>query len=75
MLNSKKLLRQAGVEWTDIERKTKNRKEWKRRVREWMKRMYVWENYMWHKYKWSEEDGRDERSEYVVVEEAEDDAY
>ena len=67
MLYWKRLLKEAGVDWTDIERKTSDRKKWKRCVKERMDRIHVWEKQMGHKYEWSEGEVRVERSEYVSV--------
>ena len=39
----KKLLREAGVDWTDINSITKDRKKWKRTVKERMKKVDKWE--------------------------------
>ena len=65
------LLKEAGIDWTDIERRTKDRKEWKRSVRERMERVHVWEKQRGHRYAWSDGEERVQRSECVVVEEAE----
>ena len=44
-----KLMREAGMDWTDIERRTKDRKEWKRSVRKQLKDLLVKERYLVHK--------------------------
>ena len=66
----KRLLKEAGMDWTDIERRTKDRKGWKRFVIERMERVHALEKQMGHKYEWSEGEERLGRSECVVVEEA-----
>ena len=67
----KRMLRDAGIDWTDIERKNKNTKEWKRYVRERMERAHMWEKQKGHKYEWREGEERVERSGWVVVQEVE----
>ena len=71
----KRLLREAGVDWTDIERRTKDRKEWKRCVMERMERVHLWEKQLGHKYEWVDGEERVQRSECVVVEEVEGGGY
>ena len=67
----KRLLREAGVDWTDIERRTKDRDGWRKFVRERMERLYLWEKQMGHKYEWRDGEERVQRSECVVEEEVE----
>lgn len=44
-----KLMREVGVDWTEFERRTKVRNEWKICVREQIERLHVWEKQMGHK--------------------------
>ena len=46
----KKLLREAGIDWTDLAEVTKDRKEWKRRVKVRMERLDKWEKCQGHKW-------------------------
>ena len=46
----KRLLREAGVDWTDIERLMRNRKGWKKCVLGRMERVWLWEKHKGHKY-------------------------
>ena len=39
----KKLLREAGINWTDLAVRTGDRKKWKRRVKERMNTLNKWE--------------------------------
>ena len=63
------------MDWTVIEWRTKNRKEWKKCVRERMERVHVWEKQIGHKYEWNDGEERVQRNECVVVEEAEGGGY
>ena len=63
----KRLLREAGVDWTDIERRVIDRDGWRKFVRNRMERVYAWEKQMGHRYEWSDGEERVQRSEYVVV--------
>merc|ERR1739838_413018 len=70
LLYWKKLLREAGVDWTRIGRMTSDRKEWKRKVKERMAHVEKWE---WSKGKrWDggpmvRDTTREERREFVFV--------
>ena len=66
----KRLLKEAGIDWTDIERRTKDRKEWKKCIRNRMERVHRWEEQKGHKYVWSEGEERVVRSECAMEEEA-----
>ena len=67
----KRLLREAGMDWTDVERRAKDRDGWRKFVRERMERVYVWEKQKGHQYEWRDGEERVQRSEHVVVEQAE----
>ena len=43
------------MDWTVIERRTKDRKGWKKLVMERMERVHTWEKQKRHKYEWREE--------------------
>ena len=63
----KRLMREAGWDWTDVERLANDRKEWKRMVNERMKHLHEWECQRAHRYEWEEEEERLVRD--VVAEE------
>ena len=54
MLYWKCLLKETGLDWTDIERMTNYRKGWKKVVKGRMERVHVWEKQKGHKYGLSE---------------------
>ena len=41
MLYWKRFLREAGVDWTDIERRANDRKEWKKSIMKRMERVHL----------------------------------
>ena len=50
----KRLLREAGVDWTNVERLGSDRDGWKRMVNERMDHLYKWEQQKGHLYEWAE---------------------
>ena len=46
----RKLLKEAGIEWTDLGEVTSDRKGWKSRVMERMKKLDIWEKSRGHKW-------------------------
>ena len=48
----KRILRECGVDWTDVERLCGDRDGWKVCVRERMEHLYRWENQLGHRYAW-----------------------
>ena len=54
----KKLMKEAGWDWTAVERLAKERKVWKSMTTERMKHLYKWECQMGHKYEWEENEER-----------------
>ena len=58
----KRLLRESGTDWTDVERICSDREEWKKRVRARMERLDVWERQRGHRYEWEEGEERVERN-------------
>ena len=56
------------MDYTDIERRVKDRDGWRKFVRDRMERVYVWEKQKGHRYEWSDGEERVQRSECVVVE-------
>jgi hypothetical protein len=57
----KRVMKEAGLDWTDVERLTSDREEWKSRVGERMEHLYNWECQKGHKYEWRENEERMER--------------
>ena len=50
----KRMMKEAGWDWTDVERLASDRKGWKRMVKARMDVLYVWEKQMGHQYEWGE---------------------
>ena len=50
----KRLMREAGIDWTDVERLSGDRVVWKSLVNERMEHLDVWERQKGHKYEWDE---------------------
>ena len=63
----KKMLNDAGLDWTDVERMTSDRREWKRRVLDRMNHLHEWERQKGHMYEWDERVRRLERNERRVI--------
>ena len=58
----KRLLTEAGVDWTDIERLTADREGWRKIVRERTTHLDKWESQQGHKYVWKTGEVRKERN-------------
>ena len=58
----KRMLCEAGCDWTDVERLTNDREEWKKVVNEHMDRADVWERQKGHRYNWNVGEQSVERS-------------
>ena len=58
----KKVLREAGMDWTDVERMASDRKVWKERVNARMSHLYGWECQKGHRYEWGADENRLERN-------------
>ena len=63
----KKVLRESGIDWTDIERVCKDRVGWKERVQERMRHLDKWERQRGHEYQWSLNERGCERNENRVL--------
>ena len=61
VLYLKRMMKEAGWDWTDVERLASDRKGWKRMVKARMDVLYVWEKQMGHQYEWGENEERVER--------------
>ena len=48
----KKLLREAGIDWTEIQKETQDRETWKSRVKERMNHLEKFEQQQGHHYEW-----------------------
>ncbi len=48
----KRMLKEAGVDWTDVERLSRDRDGWKSMVKERMEHLYEWECQRGHEYVW-----------------------
>ena len=59
----KRVLRECGVDWTDIERVCGDRDGWRVRVRERMGHLDRWERQLGHRYVWGAGEGPLERNE------------
>ena len=57
-----RLLREAGVDYTDIERLVSDRDGWKNIVRVRMEHVDLWERQQGHKYEWGRREEKVERS-------------
>ena len=62
----KRLMKEAGWDWTNVERLANDRKGWKRMVQARMEHLYEWERQHGHEYVWEEGEERLRRSERVV---------
>lgn len=49
----KRMLREAGVDWTDVERMSGDRDGWKKMIGVRMEHLDVWERQKGHQYEWS----------------------
>ena len=58
----KKLMKEAGWDWTEVERLANDRKGWKRMTAERMKHLYEWECQNGHEYEWGANEERLERN-------------
>ena len=54
----RRLLRDAGIDWTEVERLTSDRKGWKEKVAERMEHLDRWERQKGHGYKWEQGEER-----------------
>ena len=52
----KRVLKEANVDWTNVESLGNDRVEWKRYVRERMDHLNKWEKQKSHKYEWEEKE-------------------
>ena len=59
----KRLLSEAGVDWTDIERLSGDRAGWRKIVKNRMEYLGVWEEQKGHMYEWGEREEALERNE------------
>ena len=58
----KKLLKEAGIDWTDIQRLTADREGWRKIVKGRFSHLEKWENQQGHKYEWGIGEERIERN-------------
>ena len=65
----KKLLKEGGCDWTNVERLANDRQGWKRMVNERMKHLDMWERQRGHGYEWAVNEVPVERNQYVRVNE------
>ena len=63
----KGMLRECGVDWTDIERVCSDREGWKAKVRERMRHVDVWERQQGHRYVWGVNESAIERNDRRVI--------
>ncbi|KAI8486755.1 hypothetical protein Bbelb_355030 [Branchiostoma belcheri] len=63
----KGLLKDSGVDWTDVERLSSDRDGWRKIVRERMDHLDKWERQRGNKYEWSMEEGALERNVRVEM--------
>ena len=61
----KRLMNEAGWDWTDVERMANDRKRWKKMIDARMKHLYKWECQNGHGYEWEDEEERLMRDERV----------
>ena len=61
----KKMMKEAGWDWTDVERLVNDRKGWKSMIRERMGHLDTWERQHGHEYEWKENEERLVRNERV----------
>ena len=61
----KKLLREGGMDYTQVERMCNDRDGWKKRVKERMEWLDRWERQLGHEYRWGEGEERLERNGQV----------
>ena len=54
VLYRKRVLREAGIYWTEVERLTSDRKVWKEKVAERMEHLARWERQKVHMYRWEQ---------------------
>lgn len=59
----KKMLKECGADWTDVERLCSDREGWRKRVKERMEHLEVWEKQRGHRYVWGVDEERVERNE------------
>ena len=52
------VLREAGIDWTEVERLTSDRKGWKEKVAERMEHLERWERQKGHGYRWEQGEER-----------------
>ena len=62
----KRLMKEAGWDWTDVERLANDRKGWKGMVSDRMEDLYGWECQHGHEYVWAEGEERLRRNERAV---------
>ena len=65
----KRLLREAGIDWTDVERLSGDRKVWRKLVDDRMHHLDVYERQQGHRYRWAEGEERLERNAVGGMEE------
>jgi len=58
----KRLLREAGVDYTDIERLVGDRDGWRKIVRDRVEHIEVWEKQQGHRYEWGNGEGKVDRN-------------
>ena len=63
----KRMLIEAGIDWTDVERISSDRKAWKERVLERMNHLYNWECQKGHEYLWGENEEHLVRNERRAI--------
>ena len=54
----RRVLREAGIDWTEVERLTSDRKGWKEKVAERMEHLDRWERQKGHGYRWEQGEER-----------------
>ena len=64
----KRLMKEAGWDWTYVERLASDRRGWKKMVKERMEVLYRWECQQGHQYEWDEDEERVEREVRMGVE-------
>ena len=63
----KNLMKEAGWDWTDVERLAGDREGWKKMVTERMKFLYEWECQNGHEYEWRADEERKERNKQAEI--------
>ena len=54
----RRVLKEAGIDWTEVERLTSDRKGWKEKVAERMEHLDRWERQKGHGYSWEQGEER-----------------